>query len=1447
MCDVRQWYLKSVGQGLFDGQLSPEQEAVQSEIEDILLQGRKDPRKKSVNCILLDQFEEILENKSFNTENNNLIENENEYDETDIFEEDETEIDLVESSDREENIEDVTNASENSINEDTGVKQEDEEGNADTSKNDEITEKQTSDSSETNDVPEAQKGEDETNENVKINREKTDENNALENTEQEPIVKQDVDNNDGILTQGKKESGVTEVPVNTENLADIEQDIKQNTGTTLAQDEKMRGGGSVKLVNSDKELANQEKLDKSNGIENAKQEETNTKAEGASVSDNIENGSNVNPQEVDQTNGTPNIEQESIKQDGPQETTKQGKEDATTSIKVEDKTVDDQKEDDNTVATDITSEEKDKTILSTNSQNKTSDEYNIETTMLKEQDIDNSENPLGKQDNTADQKADGLPKTLVEDLTNTVETDKNIEVQFQNTGNKVENSDTETVLLNGHTTVTNDISNKKQEIEIDVKSLEFEKYQQTFGVCRIDQSNAADVFLIRYFIQVVNNTTEQEEDLINHASIDSSTKTKTLIHEETTEQENTIESKKQENIAENNGVPDEDPHENVEDTTKLLKQPDVVKKRDNKRAKTSDHEDNEIKENIDTSAGEDTTENDILNEEDNSEKSFNSKGNQKLDKHSMSDNLGDAPANILKNSDSKEDKTVQYKYESLASDMLEKGNIKNVNPNMVNKDAPSGDAPDEKNAEQNDEDRKQKQLKDHDSMQTSRFNMDEFFKTKTLEYSSKIQNLEILIMKLENQLLMEKLDKQNHSSTITRLENSILKIENEVLKLNHSHYDLRIEHEKMNKKKKTYLELDHVQDNKSKQAKELADQSTKSHELITEQQNKIFQLAELLKNQSKAIHHMKSKYEYLEDQNRMLFQMVMNQTSLMTQIMSRVQELSDQNMQHRVEAQLLKEKLALSKMSEQIDNKEFSKVSNKLIEKLDAIVSDKKLDMVENGSRKDQNNTIEVVNNDIKDESEEKLMDYMSKTKQLANLTQNWCGQRKMVCVYKSIRLSTCVPFVPLHWSVCEPSNNNDFTLPKMEYVNDKRQTTKEYEKTEKKSISDTKSIDKGENINSETENKNIRTGNSKEAAFVQESENKIVQVSAKDEASDTVNKISEHEQINTKITKNDIETPRRSTTDDTSTIDVVKPATDDTIKSKQKNVTGSLINEDIKKKSDNINKASENQVKPELEDKQLETKMDSKKVQDANTVDTIKKDTKTEKQDSKPVEERPSTNQKLHKAEITEKRGGDTKNVPRDDIKDKNTNPDIDLKHPNQDKTTGKQNTGENTIKEKEGVSANANIEKQNTGENTIKEKQGMSANAHIEKQKPLSSSKQMENNDKHKTVERQATGQPPSGSTPDNQNKVKTKSTDQPGKVHENIEKIQTDQKSQKTSPRKDKEGKKEEVHQKKTQPKNGVSQSVKQVNKPKKEVKETKQTIHVADRKLKYEKKGQTEPKG
>jgi hypothetical protein len=56
-----------------------------------------------------------------------------------------------------------------------------------------------------------------------------------------------------------------------------------------------------------------------------------------------------------------------------------------------------------------------------------------------------------------------------------------------------------------------------------------------------------------------------------------------LIREETVEQENTIDSKKQEYKAENNGIPDENSHKNVEETMDLQNQPGTVEKRDIKR------------------------------------------------------------------------------------------------------------------------------------------------------------------------------------------------------------------------------------------------------------------------------------------------------------------------------------------------------------------------------------------------------------------------------------------------------------------------------------------------------------------------------------------------------------------------------------------------------------------------------------------------------------------------------------------------------------------------------------------------------------------------------------------------------------------------------------------------------------------------------------------------
>ncbi|VDI36560.1 Hypothetical predicted protein [Mytilus galloprovincialis] len=302
----------------------------------------------------------------------------------------------------------------------------------------------------------------------------------------------------------------------------------------------------------------------------------------------------------------------------------------------------------------------------------------------------------------------------------------------------------------------------------------------------------------------------------------------------------------------------------------------------------------------------------------------------------------------------------------------------------------------------------------------------------------------------------------------------------------------------MNRQKLKYLQLDHVPKNDSKQAKEITDQTSKSYEIITQQQSKITQLAELLKNQSKAIQHMKTRYDYLEDQNRMLFQMVMNQTTLMTQIMSRVQELSDQNMQHRIEAQSLKEKLAISKLSDKKENNPISEVSNELLEKIDAIVSDKKIDMTDDRkSKTNKQDTGKFVN---EDEADEKLKDYINKTKKLADITYNWCGKHRMVCIYKSIRLSTCVPFVPLYWSVCEERQMRDTTRPQMEYGYDRRKTVKQdLEKLKEQIFNKVNAMPVAEDPkdrDGEKTDDNIKNDGTKSRAFVQGSENEIVEIS---------------------------------------------------------------------------------------------------------------------------------------------------------------------------------------------------------------------------------------------------------------------------------------------------------------------------------------------------------------
>ncbi|KAK3093001.1 hypothetical protein FSP39_009863 [Pinctada imbricata] len=279
-------------------------------------------------------------------------------------------------------------------------------------------------------------------------------------------------------------------------------------------------------------------------------------------------------------------------------------------------------------------------------------------------------------------------------------------------------------------------------------------------------------------------------------------------------------------------------------------------------------------------------------------------------------------------------------------------------------------------------------------------NLEMIIASKTREYETKMQSLELVIMKLENQVLIEKLNKQNHTSTMSRLETQILRLENELLKMNQSYHDLRYDNEVLKKRQRKYLELGHSSMNSTQQDGE-------HHAVITEQQAKISHLSQLLHNQSTAINEMKSRSDYLEDQNRMLYQMVMNQTALMSQIMMRVQELSEQNIRQREEAQKLKEHLKseVKTIIEERQDQKLKELSTRMLRDIDNIVSDKKLDRSsDSSSSPSENGKFTEVSID------RKMFTY--------EFQRKWCFGDS-ICVYNTIINSWCIPYSSVFWTEC--------------------------------------------------------------------------------------------------------------------------------------------------------------------------------------------------------------------------------------------------------------------------------------------------------------------------------------------------------------------------------------------------------------------------------------------
>ena len=169
--------------------------------------------------------------------------------------------------------------------------------------------------------------------------------------------------------------------------------------------------------------------------------------------------------------------------------------------------------------------------------------------------------------------------------------------------------------------------------------------------------------------------------------------------------------------------------------------------------------------------------------------------------------------------------------------------------------------------------------------------IEELLNKKKIEYAHKIQEIEIHLLKLENRLLTETLGKQNNSASYVRLENLILKLENELLKINKSFVMIQ---EENNKLKDKQLSEEQIFDLFNKARKEnneaeqkylaLADNSTALESMVDKQQSKIIELVLMMHNQTDFINKLEEKSQRLEEQNRQLHEVLVNQSNMMSQL-----------------------------------------------------------------------------------------------------------------------------------------------------------------------------------------------------------------------------------------------------------------------------------------------------------------------------------------------------------------------------------------------------------------------------------------------------------------------------------------------------------------------------------------------------------------------------------
>lgn len=294
------------------------------------------------------------------------------------------------------------------------------------------------------------------------------------------------------------------------------------------------------------------------------------------------------------------------------------------------------------------------------------------------------------------------------------------------------------------------------------------------------------------------------------------------------------------------------------------------------------------------------------------------------------------------------------------------------------------------------------------------------------EQKKKVQSLEVMIMKLENKLLLDALNKQDYSTTITRLENHILRMENEMLKMSRDYQNLRRETQSMDERQNKYLKLMQNTNNPAN-LPEIEYFGTKCNEVIAKQDEKLEELAAVLQNQMLTINHLNERLNYLEQQSKMLHLTMMNQTLSISSVMQTIHHLSEQRTTNVVETARLNEIYKVSKFTNGANtvqnDRTIDTVLKNTISHLDDYVFNQheaKIPVL------DSNEGASFLIKEVEDQDFSKTL-------------KDWCPKDKArcpLCYYNLYLISACVPYARHSWAKCTYSKCNSDTRSTQESEN---------------------------------------------------------------------------------------------------------------------------------------------------------------------------------------------------------------------------------------------------------------------------------------------------------------------------------------------------------------------------------------------------------------------------